>query len=188
MEKKNVVFLTVLAVATLLTAVVGTTFAYFSTTVSYVNNVAPQQTNVTSATLDVSYSDGAAVAVTDILPGWSATKTISVTNNSSVPVQYNIDWTSVTNTFVAETDLNFKYSATVTGTNAPSAITATAMPTSNGAFIENVYIPVGATHTYTITFAYDNKDYSQDVNQGKVFAGTFAVTVNNISNGSVVAP
>ena len=33
MEKKNVVFLTVLAVATLLTAVVGTTFAYFTATV-----------------------------------------------------------------------------------------------------------------------------------------------------------
>ena len=30
MDKKNVVFLTVLAVATLLTAVVGTTFAYFT--------------------------------------------------------------------------------------------------------------------------------------------------------------
>ena len=30
MEKKNVIFLSVIAVATLLTAVIGTTFAYFT--------------------------------------------------------------------------------------------------------------------------------------------------------------
>ena len=34
MEKKNVIFLSVIAVATLLTAVVGTTFAYFTATVT----------------------------------------------------------------------------------------------------------------------------------------------------------
>ena len=35
MEKKNMVFLSVIAVATLLTAVVGTTFSFFTATVNY---------------------------------------------------------------------------------------------------------------------------------------------------------
>ena len=102
MEKKNVVFLTVLAVATLLTAVVGTTFAYFTATVSGNNTV--NETVITTPTLGVVYNDGTALATgTNITPGWSETKTITVKNTSGINVDYTINWTSVTNGFVAET-------------------------------------------------------------------------------------
>ena len=37
MEKKNVIFLSVIAVATLLTAVIGTTFAYFTANITTSN-------------------------------------------------------------------------------------------------------------------------------------------------------
>ena len=99
MEKKNVVFLTVLAVATLLTAVVGTTFAYFTATVKNTNT--PSQTSITTASeLSITYSDGAAITGTNIVPGWkSVEKEISVTNNSSVAMKYQIAWTDVVNSF-----------------------------------------------------------------------------------------
>lgn len=70
MEKKNVVFLTVLAIATLLTAVVGTTFAFFTATVNGNNDATP--TTITTATLGVEYSDGAQINATNIAPGWTS--------------------------------------------------------------------------------------------------------------------
>ena len=100
MDKKNVVFLTVLAVATLLTAVVGTTFAYFTATVQG-NGSATTTTITTANNLGITYSDGEAITGNSIIPGWvSTTKHISVTNNGTVPVKYQIAWTDVVNTFV----------------------------------------------------------------------------------------
>ena len=120
MEKKNVVFLTVLAVATLLTAVVGTTFAYFTATVN--NTTTPSATTITTASnLSVDYSDGAQITGTTIVPGWSSVeKTITVTNNSSVAVNYQISWTNVANTFskgASETTDDLVYSLTKNGAN-----------------------------------------------------------------------
>ena len=101
MEKKNVVFLTVLAVATLLTAVVGTTFAYFTATVT--GNDTATETRITTATLGVTYSDGSQVTGTNIIPGWSQAKTIKVKNTSNVDLTYAIMWTNITNSFVEDT-------------------------------------------------------------------------------------
>lgn len=91
MEKKNVVFLTVLAIATLLTAVVGTTFAYFTATVS--NKTAPTTTTVTTAgSLGVEYDDGEQINLNPILPGASATKTFTVENTGDESAKYTISW------------------------------------------------------------------------------------------------
>ena len=98
MDKKNVVFLTVLAVATLLTAVVGTTFAYFTATVAG-NGTATTTTITTANNLGINYSDGAQITGNAIVPGWMATKTVTVTNNGDTPVNYQINWTAVNNTF-----------------------------------------------------------------------------------------
>ena len=99
MEKKNVVFLTVLAVATLLTAVVGTTFAYFTATVTG-NPTTPSATITTANNLGITYSDGDQITGTYIAPGWvSVTKHIKVTNNGDNPVNYQIAWKNVSNSF-----------------------------------------------------------------------------------------
>ena len=99
MEKKNVVFLTVLAVATLLTAVVGTTFAYFTATVAG-NDTAKTTTITTANNLGITYSDGDKITGSSIVPGWvSETKHISVTNNGDAAVKYQITWADVTNAF-----------------------------------------------------------------------------------------
>jgi len=102
MEKKNVVFLTVLAIATLLTAVVGTTFAYFTATVT--NKTTPTTTTLTTAdAIEVEYDDGAQINLPSILPGTYATKTFTVENKGSGEVTYSISWTDITNQFATNT-------------------------------------------------------------------------------------
>ena len=200
MEKKNVVFLTVLAVATLLTAVVGTTFAYFTATVT--GNAEAQETEITTATLGVTYDDGTAVAnASNILPGWTGTKTIKVTNTSNVDVTYGINWTGVTNGFVADvnpadsnvSDYYFVYSVaattSTTGTAGVSTLTndfttsstEIDMPSSNSAFVASQSIHPGETHQYVITMKFKEAGYPQDANQGKTFKATFQVAVQNVA-------
>jgi uncharacterized cupredoxin-like copper-binding protein len=172
MEKKNVIMLTVLAIATLLTAVVGTTFAYFTATVT--GNDTAKATTVSAATLGVTYTDGSQVTLSNAIPGNSATKTITVKNTSTVAVKYTIAWTSVTNTF---TTSNLVYHYTK---NAGTATADVAMPTAAGNFVSDVSIAAGATDTYVLTFTLKETGAEQNADQGKSFAGTFTTTVANV--------
>src|SRR5574344_257181 len=186
MEKKNVVFLTVSAIATLLTAVVGTTFAYFTATVT--GNTTASTTSITSATLGVTYSDGAEITATNILPGWSASKEISVKNDSTVAITYDILWTALTNNFVkggttgAQTD-DFVYTLTKTSANGAASVAETAVPsTTDTALISGQSIAAGETQTYTLTLTFKETNIAQNENQGKSFTAKLQTNVTNVTH------
>jgi len=170
MENKNVVFLTVIAIATLLTAVVGTTFAYFTATVT--GNTTATATTVSTATIGVTYSDGDTVTGTNIVPGWSKTKDISVNNTSGSTLYYTIKWTAVTNNFTTPADL--VYTLTKTSTNGTN-VTETACPTADGNMISNVTIAAGETQSYTLALSYKDSGVSQNADQGKSFSSKLQV-------------
>ena len=184
MEKKNVVFLTVLAIATLLTAVVGTTFAYFTATVT--GNTTATTTTVSSATLGVTYTDGEDISSANIIPGWTASKTISVKNDSTVAVTYDIAWTNLANTFVqggaegAKTD-DFVYTLTKTSVNGAANVAATAVPTvTDTKLITGQSIAAGETQTYTLTLTFKDTGMAQNENQNKSFTTKLQTSVANV--------
>ena len=184
MEKKNVVFLTVLAIATLLTAVVGTTFAYFTATVT--GNDAATTTTLSSATVGVTYTDGADISSANIIPGWTASKTISVKNDSTVAVTYDILWTGLTNQFVqggaegAKTN-DFVYTLTKTSANGAANVAATAVPTvTDTKLITGQSIAAGETQTYTLTLTFKDTGMAQNENQGKSFATKLQTNVATV--------
>lgn len=79
MEKKNMVLLTVIAVATLLVAVVGATFAYFTATVTTTNDV-QKGTSVTTETMtNVVMTYGTEIKDVDMFPGYKNMRTVLVT-------------------------------------------------------------------------------------------------------------
>lgn len=173
MEKKNVVFLTVLAVATLLTAVVGTTFAYFTATVQG-NGSATTTTITTANNLGITYSDGEAIQGNSIIPGWvSSTKHISVTNNGTVPVKYQIAWADVVNTFSK-------------GANTTDDLVYSVVETS----ASNAVLTSGATTGVTAaTFTkVAGKAYSLSVGKVTVGTGTDEIAVAAVpANGATTA-
>ena len=79
MEKKNTILLTVIAIATLLVAVVGATFAYFTATVTTENNnqntINGTTALLTSATMDF----GNKVTAKNLYPGAKIVKHVNVT-------------------------------------------------------------------------------------------------------------
>ena len=78
MEKKNVIFLSVIAVATLLTAVIGTTFAYFTANFS-VSNAGNATSTVQTKTLSgVTVTLGAPISGNPVYPGFKGVQEITV--------------------------------------------------------------------------------------------------------------
>lgn len=87
----NTVLLTVIGVATLLVALVGATFAYFSATIT--NNSQQSVQVQTAAPVGLDYKSNGAISLQNIIPGQSGTSTFTVTNpaTSTVEQQYDLD-------------------------------------------------------------------------------------------------
>lgn len=79
MEKKNTILLTVIAVATLLVAVVGATFAYFTANVT-TTNADRNTTTVTTRTIaSATMTLGNEItSATDVLPGYKSFRTLEI--------------------------------------------------------------------------------------------------------------
>lgn len=127
MEKKNVIFLSVIAVATLLTAVIGTTFAYFTASITTSNadnsNTTVKTKVIAGAVMDM----GSKVAVTDALPGYKTVKPITVTGSGHAgdePANATITVTPSLGAFA--TDVTWKLYKSST------AITCTSSPVTTG--------------------------------------------------------
>ena len=189
MEKKNVVLLSVIAIATLLITVVGATFAYYAATVS--GNPETDTVKITAAdNLTITYSGGETIHGENVLPGWeSTTYTMTVANDNDFDVTYTMKWVAVSNTLDATDQKNLTFTTTAVtawtdgdgnGEDQTAAVnpagTATQFPTtSDGVFAKQSLKP-GEKITYTIKVAYK---YDEAVQQNTTAASkTFTAKLN----------
>lgn len=81
MEKKNTILLTVIAIATLLVAVVGATFAYFTAQVTTTNDANNTVTAKTYALTEVQMDYGSEVKSDGMYPGTTLAKEVTIKAN-----------------------------------------------------------------------------------------------------------
>ncbi len=191
MEKKNVIFLSVIAVATLLTAVVGTTFAYFTATVT--GNETSKNVNVTTANMSVVYTQGDKVSIANLVPGQEIpAMTFNVKNSGQSAVDYKLAWQDVNKSWTAEslatngkggadTDIQYTISACdETYTSCNTVIHASSvLPNADGDITtaDTLTLAAGATAYYKVQVVFtDNKTAAQDALQGQTFGGTVVVS------------
>ena len=93
MKDKKFLFASVLVSVFLLT--LGLTYAYFSLTVS--GNDVAETINVDTTKLELKYTDGKKVRATNIEPGWTMTKTITVVNTGNEEAYYTLGWQKLYN-------------------------------------------------------------------------------------------
>ena len=127
MEKKNVIFLSVIAVATLLTAVIGTTFAYFTASITTSNadnsNTTVKTKVIAGAVMDM----GSKIEATGVYPGYKTVKPITVTGSGVPDSQPAIATITVTPSLGAfASDVTWKLYKSST------AITCTSSPVTTG--------------------------------------------------------
>ena len=173
MKDNKILIGTLLVLLLLLTT--GLSYAYFSASVSGNDNA--KDMVVEAGTLKLTYTDGPAINVQYIKPGWTTTKTVSVKNNGTLDTAYNIVWQELTNTILKN---ELVISATCKRLNASGAVEGTCepideLPVRAKRIAKNISIESGFTHEYTFTFLFKETNSSQDYNQGKEFNGVLGI-------------
>lgn len=122
MEKRNSIVLTAIAIATLLVAVVGATFAYFTASVGGTGNTTNNASTVTTAAIAaVDYTTGSNFTLVDAYPGQKGVQvfTVKLTGDIGTKGKYVVKLTpTATNTLLT----NVRYTLYQTTTPATNKI------------------------------------------------------------------
>ena len=202
-NRKNSILLTVIAVATLLVAVVGATFAYFT---AQGGNTAQTNINVTTGTSDSSsFGTWTAINITADQETFAqgkgnrvgtSTGSASFTANSTEAADfcYNVALDVTTNTFVySSTNTEQVAELTLTAekdgvklidgvdiTTAEAGTNVVRIPNAVGGtdYEHKIHAEAGKTvnNAWTLTVTLVNLDVDQNDNAGKTFAGAVKFT------------
>ena len=164
-----------LVIVSLLVVVLSVSLAYFTAQIIGKG----KDVSVTSANLQIVFTDSdGALTETDIEPGWSATKTFTIKNDTKTEYKYNIVIKDLLNTFVTEGYLQYKITSTNDGYNMTEFkdIPKSSAP-KDTILAYSVVIPNGVTQSYTIEFKYTNDEsVDQSDDMGKKLSGTLFIT------------
>ena len=187
-NRGQTIFMSIIGVATLLVAIVGATFAYFTIQVSG-NNTASSITITTADVAGVTFTDGAAITVANAYPGYSKQKTFTIASaggNASSSIDYIVELvTSNAQLSSASNTANEVYYTIVgskpngsTGTVYPATSTTANLPKSTGRTeVAHGTLKGNETHTYTFTVGITERGVAQDTLQGKSYAGILQVSL-----------
>lgn len=180
--KGQTIFLSVIGVATLLVAIIGATFAWFS--VSVQGNENAQNIVVNTAVLgNVVFEEGTGVDLgTNIQPSDDpqVTRTFTVYNNNedaTETIEYEIYLDVTTNTLTPSANGAFVYSlsGTTNGTGTVGmAVTEEEVPTANTKIADGELIGY-ETHSYSFSVHFKETGENQNAAQGKAFLGKLRV-------------
>ena len=187
-NKGQTIFLSVIGIATLLVAIVGATFAWFSISVS--GNANASSIIVTTAKLgSVEFTDGNLIEMSNIRPETSPqdVKTFTVANtdaDATESIEYKIGLVIDVNTLTDVAAGAFVHSLSGTsdktsnvGTLAP-AITEQPVPTTSQ-IIGNGTLNGYEKHTYTYTIQFKETSEDQNAAQGARFGAKIQVALKD---------
>ena len=195
-SKTNTLLLTVIGVATLLVAVIGATFAYFSAQVSGLEG--QKEDVIKSATVGTTFIGGTEVTAANIYPKEEAwgTKKFSITSNSStgVTTSYNIslvidandkaDGVTPNKTFesgaLSYTLTGEENGASTPGTLASSDGAITELSAGESILLGTATINGNAgktvTQAYKLKFFFKDTGKDQNANQGAQFKAHIVIS------------
>ena len=184
MKNKQTIF--IIGMILLLIATTALSYGYFEATVG--GNTNANDMVVETGTLKLTYTDGSAINTQNIKPGWSTTKIVSVKNNGTLDINYNIIWQSLTNTIIND---ELVISATCQRLNSSGVVEGTCesisqVPIKDTAISKNISIESGITHKYTFTILFKEINADQNYNQGKEFNGVLGIEESKEDSSNIV--
>lgn len=181
--KSQTIFLSIIGIATLLVAIIGATFAWFSITVT--GNEEPADMVITSSNLgQVSFNDGTAIDIKNLMPGKYTKKTFTVSQtdpSATGKISYNIVLNVKKNTLSPNADNQFVHSLTASGNSNGGKLAElkqTPVP-EESVVIGSGVIEGYEVHTYEYTIGLNNINANQNAAQGKEFSGYLSVVLTD---------
>lgn len=189
-NRSNTLLLTVIGVATLLVAVIGASFAYFTATIS--GSESATTVTVGAGSLAIAYAGGASIETAALQPVPTpddpvATKTFTITgtNSTSAIMPYTIKLVVTGNTFTSNT-LTYDLDSTNTGGNGyvvpDKAETGIATGASNITLGTGYFSGVvsSSVHTYVLHIYFPDNGENQDEDKNKEFTAYVDTTVEEV--------
>ena len=170
LKSKKVILIVVLAVLLIVGIAFGYSFAYF--TASVVNDSTINNTVVTTASLEIEFSDGPKVSLENATPGQEKEKTFKVKNNSSLDTTYDIYMSEVINTFVDKSDLVYTLESSDGGAN---ITTETEAPATSSKIVDSHILRGDEEQNYKLKIKFKETNDNQDDNKEKQFDVTIRI-------------
>ena len=165
-NKKIIISMSIIG---LLLVSLAISYAYFSAKIT--NNESESTIVATAAYLELTFIDGSPeINASNILPGWSASKTFSVQNTGDSTAYYVLKITDINNPFVYG-GISYKIESNDGGAN----VALDTLPLANMPVSGPIEIPVNNTHNYTITTYYNELEENQMQDLGKSFSYTVSI-------------
>ena len=175
-SKSNKIKIIVITALIFLVSIAGISYAYF--TIQIVGNDTASSMRLRTANMSLVYNDVQIVSGEYVEPGWTQTKTLTVTNTGNVTAKYNIIWRDLINEIISN---ELVISATCSASSGTcDDIDETIVPTytsemHNITVKAGISIAPGVTHTYTLTAEFKETGSNQNYNQNKYFNGTLNI-------------
>jgi len=163
-NNKKAIILSVIGVFVFVASIVATSYAYFAGTVSK-TNTDQNSTKATSTNIKATFTDGAQLTATNMIPGDSFNKTFSLKNTGNKSIKYKIVINNVSNPFKTPSDI------TLTLKEGTETKNTTTFPTATTAISGELTIDPGITKSYTLTITYKNTTSDQSADMGKTISG-----------------
>ncbi len=186
LTKSNKIKIIVLTALVFLVAIAGLSYAYF--TIQITGNDTASSMRLTTANLSLVYNDVQIVSGNNVIPGWTQTKTLTVTNNGNVAADYIIKFRELQNTIInGELVMSATCAASTGSCDAlpERAIHSASSQITDAYMYGPISIPVGVTHTYTVTVTFKETGSNQNYNQNKSFVGTLNIGDGTATNASL---
>ena len=162
MSKKQKIMVSITGIFLVLMILVGLTYAYYLTKIT--GNTNSKSISVTTANLQVKYVEGNDVIepTEKILPGFTATKTFSVTNEGNKATNYSVIFDSVSNSFTRTQDWTYELKK-----NDEVVKTGTITNEKVQPILYSETIEVNVTDNYSLAVTYNdvNENQSEDMNK-----------------------
>ncbi len=144
---KNKIVLTICLLLSII-IVASFSYAYFRTR----NSETLGSVSITTKELNMLFTDGQGINISNMIPGSTYTKTFSVENISDETLTYSVNFIDVINTFKRKYDITID----ITSDNSGGSISNKVFPSLNNTIISNITINSGVTQTYNVVITYDN--------------------------------
>ena len=141
---KNKKTAVIIAVITLLSFVIGISYAYFTTIV--IGNDTASSNITTSGSLKLTYNGTDYISLENSQPGDTDSMTFTVTNTGSLPVTaYTVNFSNVINTFTVKSELVYEIDCTSSDAVTCDGKVETEVPSVSGIVLSQTDIAPG-TH------------------------------------------
>ena len=168
-------YIYMIVILTLVVLVLGLSYAWFNAVIT--GNDTAKKNTVVTGDLKLTYTDTNEMSLSNVFPGDSFEKVISVKNDGTVNLNYNLIWQELNNGI---TNNELVIEATCKRLNSSNTEEGTCEGISesavNSVIIKNgILIEPKVTHEYTLKVTFKDTGLVQDYNKNKTFTGKLGI-------------